>query len=1068
MKKLITLILFASPFFGVYAQIKPTLIVKVANGRDSTALAGATVQVAGAESYATDVKGIARILQTPPLRLTIRYVGFVSRSLTVIHSTSDTLQVFLQPEFSALKEVVVSTGYQTLPRERATGSFETVDHQLYNRARGTDVLTRLEGVTTGTLFDRRIQQDPLSALTIHGIGTLYANTSPLVVVDNFPYDGDINNLNPNDVAGVTLLKDAAAASIWGVQAGNGVIVITTKKGAYNQPLHVSLSSNVTFSNKPDLYYLPQMSSSAFIDVEEMLFKQGFYGDVLSNNYSFPTISPVVNLLNQAQQGQISQASADQQIDALRSHDMRQDYEKYLYREGVNQQYALSLDGGGPAANYYFSTGYDHNQYSPVNSGYERVTLKSNNTFRPLKRLEVQAGLQYTYSKASAENSLSPYGYGEIIPAGESALYPYAQLADSKGKPLPIARDYNPNFIDTAGNGKLLDWRYRPLQEAQLADNHTEGMDALANFGVRYNFDNHLTAAVKFQYERSGGTNKQYYSPDSYYTRNLINSYTQLSGDQVITPIPYGGILDLLENHYVSYDYRGQLDYNNAWGKSVLSAIAGFEVRQDNAWYEQGRTYGYNPGDLTFAYTDQVNYYPSYDGIYGDQVIPGATAFGSTLNRNVSYYMNAGYTYDRRYVLSISARKDESNLFGVNTNQKGVPLWSSGLAWNVSDEAFYHWAALPRLKLRLTYGYSGNVYNQLSAYTTISYVPNNFYTQLPYANILNPPNADLRWEKTGTVNLGLDFALAGGRLSGTADFYIKNSHDLISPVPVDFTTGFSYLTINAAGVRGTGADVTLESKNLTGQVSWNTALLFSYNRSIVTQYYENPTFGSSYVNTTIGINPTEGKDVEGLYSYRWAGLNPQNGNPRGDVNGQVSEDYESILNGSLRSLHYDGPQMPVYFGALRNTFTYRHFSLSANIQYKFDYYFRKASINYTNLFSGWAGNSDYDLRWQKPGDEQHTAVPSLIYPADPNRDQFYTYSQATVARADNIRLQDLRLGYNPDPRTARWLRAFRNLEVFAYASNLGLLWRANKWGVDPDYGTGIPAPFSLSLGVNAGF
>jgi TonB-linked SusC/RagA family outer membrane protein len=1057
---------------SVSAQSGPPLTGRVVSGLDSLLLTGATVRVLETkQSVVTDVNGRFSLpVYRDSLHVLVSYVGYHSVLIPVRIPYHGMLMIILTTDNTALQEVTVSTGYQQLPQERATGSFEVVDKELFNRSTGTDVLTRLDGITTGTFFDKRTGQDPLSSLTIHGTGSIYAGTSPLIVVDNFPYDGDINNINPNDVLNVTILKDAAAASIWGAKAGNGVIVITTKKGGFNQPLQISLNSNVTISGKPDLFASRTMSSSDFINVEKMLFAQGFYDDDLSNTFSRPPVSPVVDLLAKVRDGSLASSLADAQISAFRGLDVRNDYLKYIYRTAVAQQHALSLSGGSKSANYYFSAGYDKNLNSLVNSGYDRVTLKSNNTFRPVKGLEVQAGLQYVSSLTTNENSLSPYGYGENNPTFKGALYPYAQLADSKGNPLPIAKDYNLGFVDTTGNGKLLDWKYRPLQEAQLADNHTRAGDVLADFGIRYSFGTHLSAEVKYRYERSDGTNNQYYSPDSYYTRNLVNSFTQINPDgSVTTPVPYGGILDLTENHLVAQDGRFQLNYNNVFnGVHELSLIAGSELRQNNTFYNTGRTYGYNSQVLTYTNVDEATTYPFYEGLDNDGTIPGQVQFGNILNRFVSYYANGSYSYDRRYIFSASARKDESNLFGVNTNQKGVPLWSTGGAWVISNEKFYHWEAVPVLKLRLTYGYAGNVDNSLSALTTIAYTPTNNYTHIPYADIINPPNPDLRWEKTGTTNIGLDFGFSGGRISGTFDYFIKSSKNLIAPSPVDYTTGFNTLIINSAGINGKGVDLQLNSKNLAGSFGWNTALLFSYNRNRVSSYYNTVTDASYYTGTGLSLNPVVGRDLYGIYSYKWAGLDPQTGDPRGYVSGAVSKDYETLVYGSsLSDLQYDGSAVPVEYGALRNTFTFHQVSLSANIAYKLGYVFRKTSINYTNLFSGWVGSSDYNLRWQKPGDELHTNVPSLVYPADPNRDQFYTYSQATIGNASNIRLQDVRLSYQLDRKRNSWL-PFKDLQVYAYASNLGILWRANHWGIDPDYGSGFPTPRSLSLGLTANF
>ena len=167
--------------------------------------------------------------------------------------------------------------------------------------------------------------------------------------------------------------------------------------------------------------------------------------------------------------------------------------------------------------------------------------------------------------------------------------------------------------------------------------------------------------------------------------------------------------------------------------------------------------------------------------------------------------------------------------------------------------------------------------------------------------------------------------------------------------------------------------------------------------------------------------------------------------------------------------YSGPARPQYFGAINDRFVYKNFSLDVNVSYKFDYYFRRSSLNYGSLFSnGWlGGNAEYAQRWQKPGDEKFTNVPSIIYPDDPSRDTFYEYSSATVEKGDNIRLQDISLNYSFDKIQYKGL-PFNNLQIYVYANNIGILWRANKLHLDPDYPTGYPSPRSISLGLKANF
>jgi hypothetical protein len=202
----------------------------------------------------------------------------------------------------------------------------------------------------------------------------------------------------------------------------------------------------------------------------------------------------------------------------------------------------------------------------------------------------------------------------------------------------------------------------------------------------------------------------------------------------------------------------------------------------------------------------------------------------------------------------------------------------------------------------------------------------------------------------------------------------------------------------------------------------------------------------------------------LYSYKWAGIDPSNGDPVGLLNGEVSKDYQGIIaNYNPDSLVYHGSSVPTWFGSLRNDLSYQHWSLSVNITYKLGYYFRRpsTSINYSDVLSGYA-HSDYAMRWQDPADQ--TQVPSMVYPSNAQRNTFYQYAQTLVERADHIRFQDIRLGYSLSRETFKSM-PFDNAQFYLYASN--------KKGLDPDYVSLanrhlLPAPFSISLGLRAEF
>jgi TonB-linked SusC/RagA family outer membrane protein len=982
------------------------------------------------------------------------------------------LEISVKTKVTALHTVSVNvnTGYQQLPKERLPGSFVFVDSQLINRRVSTDILSRLEGIVPGLIFNHNTLNASLGKadISIRGHSTIFANDQPLIIVDNFPYEGNINNINPNDIESITVLKDAAASSIWGVRSGNGVIVITTKEGKLNQKLTVELNSNMTIGEKPDLFYNPNfLPANDFINVEDTLFKKGYYNADLNDPSKI--ISPVVQILAKQRSGIISPADAATQINALRNVDVRQEIQKYFYRTAVSQQSNINFKGGSNNMKYFFSMGYDKNRSNLVGNKNERITLNAITNFYPLKNLEFE--LRLNFNQTSAKNNST---INDINPSRSKRLFPYAQLTDGNGKALAITKDYSSTYTDTAGGGKFLNWKYFPLDEFKFADNSAKLIDNRINLGLRYTFFRALSSEIKYQYETETTTSESYYSLSSYYARNLINQFTQVNSDGTLSyPIPIGGILNQGSSTLTAHKLRAQLNFLKKWNqKHDVAAIAGAEINQTIIKTNTSGIYGYNKNTGAFSNVDYINYFSTNPP--GSSQIPNNFQFAKLTDRYVSYYSNAAYTYCNRYTFSASGRIDKSNLFGVNTNQKSIPLYSAGLSWDFSKENFYPIKWLPFAKIRITYGYNGNVDKAVAAITTIQDAgyPAPYYG-LSFSRIANPGNSELRWEKIKMFNVGLDFGLRDQRITGSFEYYHKKGIDLFGDSPLPPSTGLLTFRGNTAQTSGNGIDMTLNSKNVSGKnFSWLTNFLFSYATDKVTNYDVKSNvssyiiFGPGNAGTYL---PLKGKPLFAIYSYRWAGLNPATGDPQGYLNKIPSTNYSSIIASSpVDSLVYNGPSRPTIFGSLRNSFYYKGISLSFNIIYKLHYYFRKSSISYTGLFANWFGHEDFLKRWQKPGDELYSNVPSIQYPpVNGNRELFYQSSEILVDKADHVRLQDVSISY--DLNKNRQLRLPVHLIVYGYINNIAILWRANHDHLDPDiYATSLPDPRTYSLGIKANF
>ncbi|TXK36454.1 SusC/RagA family TonB-linked outer membrane protein [Pontibacter qinzhouensis] len=1042
---------------------------RVVDAADKRPLPGASVAVKNTKTGTlTDAEGYFELpVLSPNPVLLVSFLGYTPQEISLQLPLTAPLVISLRQNETRLREVEVSTGYQQLPPERATGSFARVSEERLNEQVSTGVLSRLEAVANGLTVDRGT--DARGRLTVRGLSTIQGPRDPLIVVDNFPYEGDLNNLNPNDVESVTVLKDAAAASIWGARAGNGVIVITTKKGRFNQPLRVAFNTNTTITGKPDLSHIPQMTSADFIDMERMLYERGFYNSQISST-NRTALTPVVELLVQRADGTRSEQEVEAELQALRGLDVRDDFDRYLYGTGVNQQYSLSLSGGSASNSWLLSSGYDRNR-DHLDAGYSRLNLRFQNTLRLLKRLEITTGMYYTQSHSSSGKP----GYGEVTMLNGN-LYPYARFADGAGNPLPVVKDYRQPWREAVGNGRLLDWDYYPLEDYRHSRGSSDLQDVLANAGLHYTLPGGLSADLRYQYERQQTDSEQLADAQSFAARSLVNLYTRLdpaTGNPVYA-VPVGGILDLGHSTLEAHSARGQLNLDRAFGQHAVTAIAGAELRSTAATGSGTRYYGYDAGNLTFGQVDHNTPHQLLTNGRTALIVPGNT-LQSTLSRFVSLYGNAAYTFRERYTLSASARRDASNLFGVLANDRWKPLWSTGLAWNLSEEKFYRVDLLPLLRLRTSYGFSGNVDQRRTAVTTLSYRPNvSPFTGSPMAIFSNYANPELRWETSRMFNLGLDFSFRGERVTGSLAYYRKKGTDLFGRELVDYTSGIgNSITKNVAGMAGSGVDLELDTRNIeTPRFTWRTHLNLSHSRDKILEYYLSDLRGSSFVSSSPLVSGIVGKPVFSVLSYRWAGLDPATGDPQGYLDGAPGKDYAALLGTDvqLEDLRFHGSAIPTFFGSLGNTVTLGHLSLTARLTYKLGYYFRRSSVNYNLLYRNGTMHADFADRWQQPGDEALTDVPSMNYPAVANRDTFYAGAEVLVERADHVRLQYVTASYDFTKDTFRGL-PFQSLQAYLNASNLGLLWAANKRGLDPDVQLNrfpLPVARSYAIGLRASF
>ncbi len=1036
-------------------------------------LPGVTVLVKGTVTgVATDINGRFELKceSDSTIVLVFSFVGMKNKEITV-GSQQQEVNVVLESETESLDEVIV-TGYQKISKERATGAFSVVTAKDYKGKMETDIMSRIEGLVTGLVNYN-------SQVSIRGVSTVYGNRNPLYVVDGIPYEGKIEAINPSDVENISVLKDATAASIYGARAANGVIVITTRSGKSGKT-KISYDGSVKFKPLPDLGYLKLMNSSDLVDLQIEGFD--YYHTPYANLNKRISQNEVIELLYMAEQGQITDTELQQKLDVYRNSNNKDQIKDAFLRTAITHQHNLSLTGGTDKNNYLFSLNYYGNYPYEKNRHNERVgfTLKENVKF--FEWLSANFGVIGSFTKDSGKN-----GFDQISSSGsrgntELSLYTggtsYQMLRNEDGSLREWRKgksDYELNRLESIG---LLDERYYPLEELERQHYKDKSSYYRLQAGFNVKIIDGLTVDLSYQTESTQIKNRQLFDKDAYYVRNMVNSAATTDTDtgEVTMNIPSGGQLFQIEEDIYSYTMRGQVNFNRVLGdRHSIVALAGAERRLVRDTKTKVYKMGYDDKSLAYKPINPLILSP----IEGTEGINGFynwedtnwNSFSQDEDRYVSFYGNASYTYNNRYAVTGSIRIDQSNLFGTDPKYQYRPLWSIGASWFMASEDFMQnvkW--INRLNLRLTYGINGNVSKESGPYLTVVDYGYNSWTGDFSAYIQNPPNPQLRWEKTAVTNIGIDFTLLNSRLNGTVDYYIRKSTDLLGNRDTDPTLGWSNLLLNYGSLSNRGIEVSLGSVNITSpNFEWRTNLNFSYNKNKILKMQNSSTTVFSYVK---GVVHTEGKPMYSLFSYKYAGLDPEKGSPL-----VYDKDGNKVANvGSIEELEYSGTTRPPYTASLINRLRYKGLSLSFMFIYNGGHVLRDEVSPYLTGGSTTNISKKATNHWRQPGDENKKGVaPAMNRSASYTLQQVWYAANVHVKKGDYIKLRDVTLSYD---LPKEWVRKC-NLESVSVNCQISNLWRwsASSSNIDPEaytttgYGWGkrtLPIRTTCTLGVSVNF
>ncbi len=1076
----------------------------VRDADDGSPVIGATVYVhanelrrAGITSKSlgtvTDINGAYSLSIPESVRVVrISFVGAVEQEIQ-IKPGQNVYDVTLKSD-NKLDEVVV-TGYQTTERRRLTaaiskvelndavlGAVKSVDQALAGQIAGVSVVN-----ATGT-------PGAPARIRIRGTASLNGTQDPLWVLDGIPLEGtdipkldssndnDITNIgqssiagiSPSDIENITILKDAAATAIYGARAANGVIVITTKKGRSGRT-SINYSSRLSYSPKYSIDRLNLLNASDKVDLELALLPTlDMWGSAL-----YPSKGGVAEILTKHNLLDAYRASGNtaltqaalEEINALRG--INTDWNDMLFRNAFTQEHNVSVSGGNDKATYYTSLGYTNEQGNVSGVGMERFNLTAKLSYQFTKRFK--AGASVFVSRRTNVADVSDK-YGNVNPVYYSrSVNPYTKPFDNDG-------NYIYNYDIGSGSEPDTKRGFNIYEERRNTEQETITTALNTIFDAEYKINDQwkLSSQLGLQWEQL--KLDEYVGKDTYTMRDIRESSSYTSSGKTLYIIPEGARHKIQNRVMSQMTWKGLLEYKNTFADlHNVQVMLGSELRRNRYEVASTTAYGYDPKTLT---TKPLIYRTESD----------ATRYplhSESLVRNAftSFFANGSYTFDDRYTLGASVRIDGSDLFGVDEKYRYLPIYSVSALWRLSNESFLRstkW--LDNLALRASYGLQGNIDKNTSPYLvgtygTVSMLPGSTEEAI---TIASAPNDKLRWEKTASYNLGLDFAAFNQGINLSVDYYLRKGTDLIGVRSLPLENGFSSQTINWAEMDNKGIEVNLQTRNITTKdFSWYTSLNFAYNQNKVLRVMtpDNQTTPS-----------LEGYPVGAIFALPTKGIDPTNGRiliANADGTSSTIEDKYKLVDewgiGSYATgvttseerefYKYMGSSDAPFTGGINNTLTYKNWELNVNIAYYLGGYVRTApTYEITTINLGKNTNQDILNRWTT--DNPNNTLPALLTPTTAGADydflansrpDIYRNLDIWVKRLNYFRLQNVRLAYRLPEAFLKTI-GVKGATVALEGRNLLVFGSSYRNYLDPEsmgnlYATPMPRTFTFHLNVN---
>lgn len=940
----------------------------------------------------TDIDGNFVLTVPSNSVLTISFIGYATQEVTVNGKTS--LTVVLKEDAKVLDEVVV-VGYGTMKKSDLTGAVSSVGTKDIKDSPVANIGQAMQGKVSGVqIIDAGKPGDNVT-IKIRGLGTIN-NSDPLVVIDGIPTDLGLSALNMADIERVDVLKDASATAIYGSRGANGVVMITSKRGAEGAG-KVSVTANWAFQNATNV---PDMLNAA---------------QYAALNNDMLSAIDVDNSLNPLWADPSALGKGTNWLDEL-------------LRTGIKQSYSVSYSGGTDKAHYYVSGGFLDQSGIVESVNYRRFNFQANSDAQVNKWLKFTTNLTFsTDVKKSGD-----YNIGDAM----------------KALPTLPVKNEDGSWSGPEGNAEWYGSIRNPIGPTQLVQNETKGYNFLANITGEITFTKGLKLKSTFGYDAK-----------FWFTDNFIPAY-----DWKPTPVEESSRYKS-DNKSFTYLWDNYFVFDHTFArKHKIGLMAGSSAQ----WNE----YDYLNAQKNLFMFDNIHEMDNGEKMYS----LGGSSNGWSL---LSLMARLNYSYEDRYLLTATVRRDGSSRFGKNNRWGTFP--SVSLAWRMSQEEWFPKDnfGVNDLKVRLGYGVTGNQeignYAFVATYNTGTYpFGTNNSTALVSSTLSNP---NIHWEEVRQTNFGIDLGLFNSRINLSLDAYIKNTNDMLVKASIPITSGFEDTTTtytNAGKVRNKGVEMTLRTINLQGPLSWETSVTATCNKNeILDLNSETPMYinqiGNSYVTMLKAgypINVFYGYVTDGIFqNQKEVDMHAtQVGAAPGDIRFKDLNN-DGVINDEDRTVL--GNPNPNWFFSMSNNLSYRGFELSVFLQgVAGNKIYNANNIDNEGMSAAYNQTTAVLNRWT--GEGTSYSMPRAVW-GDPNQNS--RVSNRFVENGSYLRLKNITLSYS-FPK--KWMQKIQieNARLFFSCENVATL--TGYSGFDPEVDVnGIdqgryPISRTFSMGLNFNF